>query len=149
MALSMLNCRVGSIVDHAWTYNAEDRTKVQKDKIRRGIIVRVEGQHSDAISGLYVKFKTNEEPEKVLARELDLALPATTRIAKEAYRRVMGLPKHVGAEFNARKPNPRRRVEDSLAIGNIKTGSEVVKPEIDSEDEEPLVVGLESLKDSL
>jgi len=145
----MLNCRNGSIVDWAWEYKEDKRRNLQREKIKRGIIVRVEGAHSDAISGVWVKFKTDEEPVKVLARELDMVLPATTRVAKEAYRRVQGLPKHVGMEFKARKPDARRRIEDGLAIGNMKAGAEVVKPELLDDEEVPLVAGLEDLKDTI
>jgi hypothetical protein len=133
-------------VDHAHE-KREDGKIVQRDLIRRGIIVKVNGEGTDSISNVYVKFKVDDDPENVKPCELDVAFPATSRKAKEAYRRVMGMPKNLGVEFKARKSDARRRIEDGMALTKVSNHNEVVKPEY-NEEEEPIVTGLESLKDA-
>lgn len=143
MALSALDARVGTIVD--WTEeHFEDGRRVARPIIRRGIIVKVDGEGSDSVSNIMVKFSVDGKPEKVGGGELVRVYPHTSRVAREAYRRIMGLPKHVGAEFQSKKAPARARVQDAMAL-TPKPGQGVVRPE---EEEESAEIGGIELEDS-
>lgn len=143
MSLSALDCKTGTIVDWTWE-RREDGKRISRPLIKRGIIVKVDGEGSDSVSNIMVKFDMNQEPVKVDSGELVRVYPATSRIAREAYRRIMGLPKHVGAEFAARKAPARARLQDSMAL-TAKPGQGVVRPEEDAEESE---IGGMPLEDS-
>lgn len=131
MALSALDARVGTIVD--WVEeHFEDGRRIQRPIIKRGIIVKVDGEGSDSVSNIMVKFSVTGDAEKVGGGELVRVYPSTSRVAREAYRRIMGLPKHVGAEFQSKKAPVRARVQDSMAL-TAKPGAGVVRPEEEDE----------------
>ncbi len=116
MAMTLPDCRVGTIVD--WTTEwTEDGRERPRNPIKRGIITEIAGDNSNegSIQKILVTFKPGEKAVEVQGRELSRFLPATHRYAKEAFRRIMGQPKHVGAEFAPKAPT-RRKVEDALAI---------------------------------
>lgn len=136
MSLSLIDCRVRTIVDHTIERH-EDGARSYRNPRRRGIIVKVDGDARDSVSGVWVKFKPDEEPIKVDIGELIKVYPADSRISREAYRRVMGEARHVGAEFPTKKAVARIKVSDSLAV-TPKTMQGVVLPE----DEE--IEGIES-----
>jgi hypothetical protein len=93
----------GGIVD--WTYDTFKNDKgtvtgrlVPREQIRRGIIVRVQGDIAEqSVQGVYIKFDRKEkEVYCANTNELVLVYPARTKVAREAWRRVMGGPRDVG-----------------------------------------------------
>ena len=146
MALSIRDCVEGTIVDHAFEQREGDGEIVPRDVIRRGIIVRVEGNKHDSIQAVYVKYKADGDEEKTPPCELNRFLPSHHRVAKEAYRRITGAPRHVGAEFTSRKGVVRQRLQDNLAL-SVPKGNPVVKPEYDESSEgDESGIGLEDSK---
>lgn len=127
MSLSALDAKVGTIVDHMEEHH-EDGRRTVRPIIRRGIIVKVDGENSDSVSNIMVKFSVDGQPEKVSGGELVRVYPSTSRVAREAYRRIMGLPRHVGAEFQAKKAPVRARIQDAMAL-TAKPGQGIVRDE--------------------
>ena len=131
MPLSIPDCRVGTIVD--WTYEwTEDGREKPRNPIKRGIITKVMGDTSTegSVSEIWVKFRAGDDAVRIAGRELSRVLPASHKNAKEAYRRVVGAPKMVGAEFTPKAP-ARRKIEDSLAL-TPKLREGVVAPDRDA-----------------
>lgn len=137
MALSLLDCVVGTIVDHRYE-RLEDGRERLRPKVRRGIIVKVDGEagSTGGVSALWVKFSKAEAAEKVPAEELSRFLPARARAAREAYRRVMGVPKMVGVVQEI-KVRERAVMVDEMALTPPKNAGPV------SEEEEPLIAGMD------
>lgn len=133
MGLSLLDCEEGTLVDHTFE-RREDGKLVSRDIIRRGIIVKVEGNRKDQVSAIHVKFSMAGEPELIRGDELVRFLPAISRQAREAYRRITGTPKHVGAEFTARKSSVRRKIQDPLALTPKKREGMVAEEYKDEEE---------------
>lgn len=132
MALALPDCKVGTIVDQT-TEIHEDGRETSRNPIRRGIIVKVVGDNAIAgsVSAVYVKFRQDAEPEQIKAAELSRVFQAEHTVAREAYRRIVGAPKHVGAEF-APKQSTRKRIEDKLIL-TPKRESALVKPAYDDD----------------
>lgn len=131
MALSMRDCKVGTIVDHTFERREEDGKEVARETIRRGIITEVRGSLSQgSISKVFVTFKLDAEPEDVKACELVRVFPAGHRVAREAYRRISGQPRHVGAEFTQRRGVTMRKIQDSLALTPSRKDAPIT-PELD------------------
>ena len=130
MGLSIKDMQVGTIVDQKFEVRKEDDEIVTRDEWRRGIIVRVDGNGSDCVTAVYVQFSKDAEPEQVKPAELVRYLPAKHRVAREAYRRIIGKPRHVGAVFSSRNGIVRRKMQDSLALTEPKREA-MVKPEFD------------------
>ena len=137
MALNLINCKVGTVVDHFWEYIEEDQKEVPRDPIRRGIVVKVNGSDS-GVESLLVQFGAGDKPVKVLPRELNVKYPATSRVAREALRRVLGEKANVGAVFAQRKANRPAKVVDALLLTQ-KPGTGVVLPEEGTEEEGSLL----------
>ena len=131
MGLSMLDIMVGAVVDQAFGVN-EDGKVYNRDTIRRGIITKVEGNGKDFVKAIHVKFRVDAEPEKVAGADLICVYKADSSQAREAYRRVIGQPRHVGAEFSTRASSARRKIVDSMAV-TAKRGDGTVKPEYNEE----------------
>jgi hypothetical protein len=70
----------------------------------------------------------------VRCEELNRFIPATARVAREAYRRIMGQPKHIGVVFQARKNVSRARVIDKLGLNPKPLAGPVVPKEEDMEE---------------
>jgi len=132
--LSIIDCRVGTIVDHTHE-RREDGKIVLRPVRRRGIIVDIVGNGTDSVTGVKVKFKIDQEPEAVDSGELVRVYPATSRVAREAYRRIMGQPKHVGAEFAEKKVLVRPRIQDSLALTEKAGAPPVVIPQMGTDED--------------
>ena len=130
MGLSIIDCVEKTIVDHTFDRREEDGKLVTRDTIRRGIIVKVVGNRKDQISEIWVKFSSEGKPEQIKAETLVRVYPATSKIAREAYRRIVGEPKHIGVEFAPKASSKRRKVQDSLAL-SAKRPSGLVEPEFD------------------
>ena len=132
MGLSIKDMQVGAIVDHMFEVRKEDDEIVPRERIRRGIIVKIDGNGTDSVKAVYVQYAMNGEPELTAPAELVKHLPAKHRVAREAYRRITGQPRHVGAVFNSRNGVVRRKIEDNLAL-SVPRGeaAQVVKPEFD------------------
>lgn len=116
MGLCLNDCAVGTIVDHA-DERRKDGKRVARETIRRGIIVKVDGDPTSGSSctGVHVQFGVGEKPVLVSTGELNRVFKATSRVAREAYRRIVGEPRDVGRVFTSRAPG-RRRVVDLMAV---------------------------------
>lgn len=137
MGLSLLDCVVGTIVDHRYERFPDGKERV-RPKVRRGIIVKVEGEASSTggVPAVWVKFSKPDAAERVGTEELSRFLPARARVAREAYRRIMGVPKMIGV-VEQTKVRERPVMVDELALTPAKNAGPV------SEEEEPLVAGME------
>ena len=142
MGLSILDCEVGTIVDHTFERRESDEKIIPRDMIRRGIIVKVEGNQQDSVTALWVKFKMDGEAENVRGDELVRVYPANSKIAREAHRRIIGAPKHVGAEFTARRSSVRRKIVDPLALTPRKKEG-MVAEEYNPEEADEGIAGME------
>ena len=129
MGLCIGDCREGTIVDHTFDRREEDGKIVTRDLIRRGIITKVVGNGKDAITEIWVKFAADGKAEKMSGVSLVRVYPASHKVAREAYRRIIGAPKHIGIEYHP-KSSKRRRVQDSLAL-SAKKPTGLVEPEFD------------------
>jgi len=134
LALSLLDMKKGTIVDHAHE-EREDGVMLTRPIRRRGIIVKVVGNGHDGVEKLYVKFKPDQEAEEVKAKELNRVYPATSRVAQRALRRVLGQHELVGAEFQERVAPVKPRLQDSMELTK-KKASALVEPEDDGDEEE-------------
>lgn len=149
MSLSVGDCKVGTIVDHRWAIDPTKRGHAKtslRDMCRRGIVMSVDGAGTDSVSNLMVLFKVGGKPAPVPPAELDRVFPASHRQAREAYRRITGAPKNVGATFVQKKTVARQRVVDELALtGSRKEGP--VLPSAEETEESDRIVGMD-LEDS-
>jgi hypothetical protein len=138
VSLNLLDCVKGTVVDHYKEIPMDKEGRVigkerPRDEIRRGIIVKVSGNDKDAVDGIWVKFSIGGEAEKIPGAELARVYKASSRIAKEAYRRVMGLPKMIGKVFSSRKNPVARRVVDEMDVTAPAEHGMVKPPEEDEE----------------
>lgn len=133
MSLSLLDCRVGTVVDHVEEWR-DDGKRIQRDEIRRGIVVKVKGdvESGQSCGGLVVQFSADGKPEDVRPCELVRVYDADSRIAREALRRIIGAPKVVGSVFS-RKSSARRKIKDAMGLTNKPEGG-IVKPEYDEDE---------------
>lgn len=129
MGLSLLDCVPGTVVDHRYERRPDGKEKL-RPKVRRGIIVKVEGEASSGggVPAVHVKFSTKGEPERIDTAELSRYLPARAKAAREAYRRIMGQPKMVGLVQSAVERVPVVMV-DELALTQRKNAGPVQEEE--------------------
>lgn len=147
MALNILDCVVGTIVDHRWQMvNDDDRPDSRwhlerRDVIRRGIVVDVNGDVHVGVKSLMVKFDPNSPAEEVPLCELDRVAKANSRIARLALARVTGKIVGPGARFSDAPPARQERVMDGIGIKDIKRET-VVRDDVMAEEggASPLVV---------
>ena len=130
MGLSLLDCQVGTIVDLTYDVDADTGKLTCLDQIRRGIITKIDGNGQDSVKAIWVRFEVGGKDERVQNQSLVRVYPAGARQAKEAYRRIIGQPKHVGAVFQSRHAAQRRQVVDKLAL-TAGRPSGFVEPEYD------------------
>lgn len=135
MALSMKDCVVGTIIDHAQDFT-EDGRICNRSVYRRGIIVGVD-KTSGGVAGVSVKFSVESEPEKLDIALLHKVLSSSTKVAVEAYRRIVGAPKNIGATIVAKKGLFRPKLQDALALTPVGEKGPV-KPS----DEEETIAGM-------
>lgn len=134
MGLNIVDCKVGTIVDHTYEVGEDERKRLRPIR-RRGIIVKTEGNGFDAVTALHVQFKPDAEPEKVKAKELVRVYPATAKVARRALARVQGRHETVGAEFVERAAPIKPKLQDAMALTRGKA-SPFVEPEEESEEGE-------------
>src|SRR5262245_45317172 len=122
MGLALDEMKPSAIVD--WTFETIDPKSGRlraRDRIRRGIIVRIDGSHEDqSIKGVWIKFDRKEkEVYCANTNELVLAFDARTKVAREAWRRLMGSPRDVGSVRINRAVARRPVVEDQMGVTPI------------------------------
>lgn len=115
MALNMIDCEVGTIVDWRWHRRQSDDKTIAREAVRRGIIVKVDGDRTTHIEKVFVKFTEKDVPVIVLPCELDRAFKSNHPVAKEALRRVMGQPKYIGMEIPS-KQTVKVKTYDEMAL---------------------------------
>lgn len=130
MGLALDEMAPGGIVD--WTYDSHknqkgDRTGrlVPKEHIRRGIIVRVNGSiEEQSVQGVWVKFDRKEKEVYCdNTSELVMVFPNRTKVAREAWRRVMGGPRDVGHIRPAKTLAKRPTLSDDLGVTPLGRGN--------------------------
>lgn len=127
MALSMLDCVPGTIVD--WRFERrEDGKEVLRPICRRGIIVKVDRSAHDAVQAVFVKFKPDAEAEKVAPVEMDRVYHHRHPRARAALKHALGVRELVGAEFEERRAPVRPKLEDSMKLTSAPR-SALVAPE--------------------
>ena len=128
MPLSLGQIAVKAIVD--WHVEWKDGKEFPRNPIRRGMIVRVDGDpHNEQVEGIWVTFGDDigkdkiqvENVEvrclKVQARELNLAFDCQTKIAAEAWKRTFNVPDQVGTIFQSKTARGRKiPVVDKLQL---------------------------------
>lgn len=109
--------------------------EVHKNPIRRGMIVRVDGDpHQEQVEGIWVTFGDDIGKDKieisgvtvpclkVPAREMNLAYSAGTKIADEAWKRTFKVPTQVGKIFESRTAKGRKApILDKLQLTGVPT----------------------------
>lgn len=146
MALNLMDCVVGTIVDHRWQkVNDDDRPDSRwhlerRDLIRRGIITGVNGDIHLGVHSVAVKFDPDSAAEEVPTCELDRVAKANSRIARIALARVTGSIIGPGSVFKDAQPARRERVVDGIGLGAIKRDSLAREDAMAEEDANPLVV---------
>lgn len=133
MPLSIPDCTPGTIVDH--TYERVDGRTVLRPVRRRGIIVEVDGNGTDSVSRIAVQFKPDTKPENVAPAECDRVLHWEHPKARQAFDKVRGISRVVGAEFEEKVVKPRPKVEDALGL-TARQPRGPVAPEGGHEDDE-------------
>ena len=119
MGLALDEMKPSAIVD--WTFETIDEKSGRlraRDTIRRGIITRINGSLEDqSIKGVWIKFDRKEaEVYCKNTNELVLAFDARTKVAREAWRRLMGSPRDVGAVRVNRAVSRRPVVQDNMQV---------------------------------
>lgn len=159
MGLCLPDCKRGTIVDHRRkvTYQDVDGGRVRigeerRDPIRRGIIVDIEGWVTGtdgSVNSVTVQFRPDQPPEKVGIEELDRVYKASHRVAREAMRRLSGVPRDVGREFSGKEVSRHARISDPLGLTNPGTTPRVVLPSEDVRrmDEALSPMGLKDLEE--
>lgn len=136
MALNLDQCTQGCIVDRIVEWG-EDGKERGLNPIRRGIIVKVDGEPSqETVKGLYVTFGPDEGEDSVTVNkitvkctltkpsELNLVFDHESSIAKKAWRRLFRFQDDVGFEFQNRKTQQpkRKKIKDELGLTTRVTG---------------------------
>lgn len=132
MPLSLGQVAVKAIVDWnvEWRKDGDKEREFPRNPIRRGMIVRVDGDPQDErLDGLWVTFGDDIGKDKVQVgdvevrcikvqpRELNLAFDCQTKIAAEAWKRTFNVPDHVGTVFQSRTAKGRKiPVVDKLQL---------------------------------
>ena len=130
MALILDQMQVKTIVDRVSEWG-EDGKERPLNPIRRGIIVRVDGDPGqEQVDGIYVCFGPSEgetevkvgdvvvKATKTKAAELIEAFPHDSSIARQAWNRLFKVPSQVGVVFENRKAkgSGKRRTQDALGL---------------------------------
>lgn len=126
MPLSLLDCVAGTIVDHTWL--VADRTRTLRPIRRCGIIMRAEGEGTDSVPAVWVKFNEKDDAERILPVELDRVEPASHPKARRSYRRMTGKIVGVGSEVEQHPAPVRPKLVDALRLRSHPKGA-VVAPE--------------------
>jgi hypothetical protein len=123
MGLALDEMAPGGIVD--WTYDSHRNAKnersgklVPRDHIRRGIIVRVNGSiEEQSVQGVWIKFDRKEKEVYCdNTAELVIVFRNRTKVAREAWRRLMGGPRDVGFIRPAKTLAKRPTLSDDLGV---------------------------------
>ena len=128
MPLSLGQIAVKAIVD--WHVEWKDGKEFPRNPIRRGMIVRVDGDpHNEQVEGIWVTFgegigkdkfefnKVSLNCIKVQARELNLLWDSADRRAREAWNRTFRVAEDVGQTFESRTVKASKpRISDSLQL---------------------------------
>jgi len=128
MPLSLGQIEVGAIVD--WNIEWKDGKEFPKNPIRRGMIVRVDGDPAmETIKGVWATFGPDLGKDKiehngvevacvkVAPRELNLVYPRGSRIATEAWKRTFRVPDQVGTIYESRaQRSGKPKIVDSLQL---------------------------------
>jgi hypothetical protein len=138
MALNILDCEVGTIVDWRWQRRESDQKTVMRDATRRGIIVRVDGDKTTSVEKVFVKFNEKDPMIDVRPCELDRAFKCNHPVAREALRRVLGQSKYIGMEIPS-KQKVSIKTYDEMAL-TPKQGEGMIAREDGVEDD--LVAGI-------
>lgn len=131
MPLSLGQIELKSIVD--WNVEWKDGKEYPRNPIRRGMIVRVDGEaDQEQVRGVWVTFGPEIGKDKfefggvtvpcmkVQARELNLAFAAHTKIATEAWRRTFNIPEHVGNVLQSRTAKAAKpKIVDALQLTGV------------------------------
>lgn len=131
MPLSLGQIKEKAIVD--WNVEWKGDKEFPRNPIRRGMIVRVEGEpEQEAVKAVWVTFGPDLGKDKfefggitvpmvkVAARELNLAFDAHTKVANEAWRRTFQVPEHVGNVLQSRTARAAKpKIVDSLQLTGV------------------------------
>ena len=159
MPLSLGQIKVKAIVDWnvEWKKDCSHEKceahlkEIPKNPIRRGMIVRVEGDpQQEQVEGIWATFGDDIGKDqfelgdikvpciKIQARELNLVADAGTKMASEAWKRTFNIPDVVGTIFQSRTAKGRKTpIVDKLQLtgsptqGPISDGPSAVKGEDD------------------
>lgn len=153
MPLSLGQIEPKAIVDWnvEWRKEGNSVREYGRNPIRRGMIVRVEGDPGqETVEGVWVTFGPDLGKDKfefggvtvpcmkVAARELNLAFGGGTKIAMEAWKRTFKVPDQVGTVFESRTARSGKpKIVDSLQLtgvaskGPIEDGPSAKKAEDD------------------
>lgn len=146
MALAMKDMVKGTIVDHTYVYDPNERTTDLRPIRRRGIIVKVIGDTTTSVSEIWVKFKADKPAEKVAARELDRFMPWNHKKARAALARLEGRSESIGGEFEERRARIKPKAQDALGLTPrkqqmlVEPEEDEVDPMLESQEQVPLVV---------
>src|SRR3990167_3231104 len=150
MPLSLGQIKVKTIVDWniEWRKEWNSVKEYPKNPIRRGMIVRIEGDSSqESVDGIWATFGPDVGKDqfesngvtvpciKVKASELNMVYDAGSRVADEAWKRTFKVPDQVGTIYEARaNRSGKPKTIDSLQL----TAATVDGPIVDGPS--PLVV---------
>lgn len=115
MALSMLDCAPGTIVDHTWERRSDGKRLLRETR-RRGMIMKVDGDGTDSIHAVYVLFKPGADFEKVDPGELNRVFPRSHPKARAIFKQLTGQFEDIGAEFSERRAPVKPKLEDALGL---------------------------------
>jgi len=147
MSLNMIDCEVGTIVDWRWHRRESDQKTIARESVRRGIIVRVDGDKTTSVEKVFVKFNEKDPMVDVRPCELDRAFKANHPVSREALRRVLGQSKYIGMEIPS-KQTVKVKTYDEMGL-TPKQGEGMIAREDGIEDDviagmpipdEPIVV---------
>lgn len=131
MPLSLKHVKVGAVVD--WNIKWEGNVETHRNPIRRGMIVRIDGDpQQDVVGAIYATFGDDIGKDqfefngvttpciKVAARELCLVWDAEERKAREAWKRVFNVAEHVGSVFqNKAAKGGKPKTLDKLQLTGV------------------------------
>lgn len=132
MPLSLGQIKVKAIVDWniEWRKEGNSLREIPRNPIRRGMIVRVDGDpQQEMVEGIWVTFGEDEGKDKfevgdvkvacmkVQAREMNLAFDAQTKIADEAWKRTFNIPNVVGTIYQSKTARGQKpKIVDKLQL---------------------------------
>ena len=118
MPLSLSQIKVGSIVDWniEWRKEGNSQKEYHRNPIRRGMVVRVEGDASmESVQEVWVTFGPDLGKDKfehnvvtipmvkVAPRELNLVFDSLDRVSKLAWQKTFRVPDQVGTIYESRQ----------------------------------------------